>query len=184
MTSSCAVLSADSDLFLEICSYLTGGDLLKIFTVCSEWKQKISTSEILWKAECKRLDFVKSLGTRSRDTRSWLQLYKSMQCLNCYDADRGAVQLTAVLTNYRSNRPVLCVSCFCHVRQYRKFSDRLKQCLLRLRDKTHPYNTHRSFILMTVPTDKRGKLPGPNDVDFDGVFHNDYLTNKLKKIRR
>ena len=73
--------------------------------------------------ECLRLEYL-NRGSKSRDKRSWLEVYKDNQCSECYDT--GTISMNVY--TYKG-RPSFCIKCFNQVRNFKSFQDRKKYCL-------------------------------------------------------
>ena len=164
------VLTPSSDFFNEIVVFLTGNECKKCMCTNRSWLGFFINNECIWRRECLRLQY--SRGSRSRDARSWLQVYSSMQCIKCHDA--GSITLNIPIVKAR---PTLCIKCFLFIRSYKRYNERLKNCLRHLNNDWLPY---RESILNAVPTGgKKVKRPNTSDADFDGAFMNDYLVNTI-----
>ena len=172
------------EILEEIASYITGNDCLKLLVLNSYFLGVIFYSEFVWKQECLRMEYQVNRGSRSRDKRSWLQVYKDNQCIECHDAGMITMNLRCW---GNGKRPSFCIRCFNHVRRYKLFQDRKRYCLLNLKaNKSSRWHFARMSILDSIPPIKGvcNKPTGPGDVDYDGAFHNDYLLKRLPKPQR
>ena len=170
-----------AEILEEIASFLNGNECLKLLGLNTYFLGVIINAEILWRKECLRLEYQVNRGSKSRDKRSWLEVYKDNQCIECYDT--GTISMNVY--TYKG-RPSFCIKCFNQVRNFKSFQDRKKYCLLNVKDdRTGRWHFARHHILNSIPTSKEkcNKPTGPEDVDFDGAFHNDYLLKKLPKTK-
>ena len=78
--------------------------------------------------------------------------------------------------------------CFSTVRRTKSFGNRKRFCLKRLEKEGSFWGATTSArlqILCAIPYEKeRSRKPSPNDVNYDGAFHNDYLLNLLPSSRK
>ena len=172
-----------TEILEEIASFNSGNDCLKLLTLSTYFLGVIFNSEVVWKQECLRMEYQANRGSRSRDKRSWLEVYRDNQCIECHDAGIISMNLRSLNSG---KRPSFCIKCFNHVRRYKSFQDRKRYCLLNVKeDKTRQWHLYRTNILTSIPSIKgiRNKPTGPDDVDYDGAFHNDYLIKRLPKPR-
>ena len=164
-------------LFNELYPFLSPDDLLRCISVCHSFKE-IFLSDPIWRLQCQRLSYFNP-GTKSRMVL-YRSVYKSHQCVECYRS--GVVILNLRCPGGKSLKPALCAHCFQQIAGL-NWAERLKICLKRIaNDKMGVWNDFRVHILSAVPEKKyikSRKRPNPNEVDYDGAFHNDYLVKAL-----